>query len=192
MKRFLISVLSLVMIFCLGAIMTGCGDEQSTEEEVVGTFYSLQEAYDKGLLTQGDLISIAYYHHNQTLGSSSGMEFNTELMGDNYHPIEKSPKKLSKKLEYSIKQTLFNDLINRNFSNHLNLDNISICAYYGSYRGGVVIRLLYIEDGSCSLDEVECEDIVAGVKFYYSEYTSFFNSGSYNFSNAIVFWKEIT
>ena len=66
-KRFTLIVMAACMVFT-GLTFAGCG------ETVQGEFYSLQEAYDKGWLTQDDLLSIAYHYQ--------GRRDNEELMGE--------------------------------------------------------------------------------------------------------------
>lgn len=64
-RNIAILVLSILLLFGICVMVVGCSyDEQETEDEKEGTFYSLQEAYDRGLLSQENLLSIAYYHNN--------------------------------------------------------------------------------------------------------------------------------
>ena len=167
------------------------GTENSPEnKESGGSLYTLQEAYDNGWLTQADLLSIAYYHHSQSLGSNSSLTFNTELMGENFQPIEKSPETLSTLLNNTIRQTVLNDLNNEFDSNSFELKQIYIGAYYGAYNGGVAVIILYSRGDDIALNDVMREDVVANVTFYYSAYTVFFRTVSYSLSNTIMFWKE--
>ena len=165
-------------------------EEKMNGKEPVGSLYTLQEAYDNGWLTQEELLSIAYYHHSQTLGSNSSLTFNTELMGENFQPIEKSPETLSTLLNNTIRQTVLNDLNNEFDSNSFELKQIYIGAYYGAYNGGVAVIILYSRGDDIALNDVIHEDVVANVTFYYSAYTVFFHTVSYSLSNTIMFYKE--
>ncbi len=56
----------ILIIILLGtSIMFGCSNNNSKNENenYVGEFYTLQEAYDNGILSVEDLHSIAYYHN---------------------------------------------------------------------------------------------------------------------------------
>ena len=61
MKRILTSILAFLLLFCMGISFTGCS------KNGFGKFYTLQEAYNKELLTDNDLIEIADYYQGENL-----------------------------------------------------------------------------------------------------------------------------
>lgn len=156
--------------------------EKELAEKSAGTFYTLQEAYNNGWLTQADLMSIACYHNG-------GQRYNEEIMSDDYKPAPKTPEILSKNVDLAIRQTLVNDLNKEYDSDSFVLNNIVVCAYYGTYNGGAAIRMVYSVDGESGLNDVISENTVANVKFRYTDYTNFFQLTNYTFTNAIMIWK---
>lgn len=54
-------ILTFTVLFCL----TACTQEEETPEYIEGAFYSLQEAYDNGWITEENLQSIADLYHNK-------------------------------------------------------------------------------------------------------------------------------
>ena len=56
MKKLLAILLTLTTLGCLG--LSSCKKRQA-----IGKFYTLQEAFDQGFLTENDLKSIAYYNN---------------------------------------------------------------------------------------------------------------------------------
>ena len=60
------------MSLVAAVLVAGCKPEQ---QYAVGNFYSLEEAYENGWLTQEDILSIAYYYNQ-------GAEGNEALMGE--------------------------------------------------------------------------------------------------------------
>ena len=81
---------------CAAGVLVACNQEPQKR----GEFYTLQEAYDAGLLTTNDLKSIACY--------LSGDE-NT----DGFIPAPKVPAELSSETEQAIKETRAYDLRHR-------------------------------------------------------------------------------
>ena len=59
-----ISVIIITVIF-LSAVLCACTQEEETPEYIEGAFYSLQEAYDNGWITEENLQSIADLYHNK-------------------------------------------------------------------------------------------------------------------------------
>lgn len=88
-----------------GKVMDEIKEETKTPA-AQGMFYSLQEAYVNGWLTQEQLLSIAYYHHSESYTYDLNTRYNTELMGENYQPIPKSPETLSDESILTIIQSL--------------------------------------------------------------------------------------
>ena len=163
-------------IMCFGAalmigmcIFCGCG------KEPLGTFYTLQEAYDEGLLSVEDIKSIAYYRYDGNEWIYAGIDVNEEdyyeLQPTDYVPIPKIPETLDKKTGKAIKET---GAANKRLQTHLDgtsryprakAKDFTIMDYYGTYSDCVAIRL---NDSFTDYPDVEREVVVAGVTFVYS------------------------
>ncbi len=127
-----------------------------------GEFYTLQEAYDAGWLTQEDLKSIAYYHNG-------GREGNEEIMGEDYQPQLKTPEVIDKMTELSIKQTYCDNLRKQD---NAKPSGVTIERYYGAYNGcyAVVLDSIYVVYPADVINEWE---IIGGVNINYYDYLSF-------------------
>lgn len=112
MKLFTI-LLILIFIFSF----EGCnGNKASTEEKIAGTFYSLQEAFDQGLISHDDLEKIA--------------SRNALRQGA-----------LNADIELAIKETHAAYLRNRSpFSNAI-ADDVLIIDYAGTFNGYVAVMI---------------------------------------------------
>ena len=86
----------LLVPVCLLLCAVGCGKNDEKLED--GKFYTVTEAYEKGYLTREQVMSIAYYHNG-------GRSHNEEIMSEDYQPLLKTPEKLSKVTEASLRQT---------------------------------------------------------------------------------------
>ena len=135
------------------ALVAGCGPEQQYAESI-GTMCSLEEAYERGLMTQEDILSIAYYYNQGTDG-------NEELMGENYAPKPMVPETLDEERVNQIKRTYLNEVIAMPEGT---FEHVIIRAYYGTYDESVVIL---ITDDYHGYDYVfEPEHEIGGVWFY--------------------------
>ena len=105
MKR----VLMMCFVLAIAFVIVGCNNEKKD-----GNFYTLREAYDKGLLLKEDLENIAYYYN--------GFEIS------NYNPIPKTPAVIDKKTEKIIKEMYLEKILNnKNISvNVVNLYNYNV------------------------------------------------------------------
>ncbi len=141
-KKLIVKVLVAIMLFGV-VVLTACTPE---DDEIVakGTFYSLQEAYDEGFLTVGNLQSIADYHNN----------------GVSY------PEKLDDCVSESVKkawaETLRTDETNPR--PEANAEEIVITNYYGTYNNLIVVMLDY---GRYTDISIPVTDTVGGVSFNY-------------------------
>jgi hypothetical protein len=94
----------------------------------VSKFYSLQEAYDQGLLTHEDLQSIAYYHNG------GYFDVNEEFTGwgydENFTPVPKTPEILNVETENKIKELQAYNLRTR--EPNATAENVAIIEYYGN------------------------------------------------------------
>ena len=150
MKKIKIVLVALI----LGIVMVGivCCNV------VMGKFYTLQEAYDNGWLTQADLMSIAYYHNG-------GRAHNEEIMSEDYAPAPKSPEVLSKWTESRIKRAAAKEYRGREYKiKDAKARGFTITAYYGTYGDCVAIMM---KDKYTGEPAVVWTDVVAGVNIYY-------------------------
>lgn len=92
----------------------------TVDETSDNKFYSLQEAYANGWLTQEDLQSVAVYHHNNNI---------------------QYPESLNESIAKSIKKDWAKKLMddNPNSSKNLTEDDIVICNYYGTYNNCAIV-----------------------------------------------------
>jgi hypothetical protein len=141
-KKLIVIAVVATMLFGIFGI-AGCMPE---EDEIVpkGTFYSLQEAYDDGLLTVENLQSIADYHNN----------------GISY------PEELDDFVSESVKMAWAESLrTNETYPRpEANAEEIVITKYYGTYNNCIVIILDY---GTHAEISIPVTDTVGGVSFNY-------------------------
>ena len=104
------------------------------EEETAGSFYTLQEAYDIGWLTQEDLMNIAYYNNG-------GRTDNEEIMSETYQPVPKTPEVLSEPVAKSIKKAWAKRYNgdNTNQATDITEEMVYISEYYGTYKDCVAV-----------------------------------------------------
>ncbi len=141
---------TLSLVFVLAG--AGCSPEQ-TYARSEGVFYSLEEAYEDGRLSQDDLKNIAYCYH-----ISQDAEDRTE---ETFEPSPKDPETLSAVTEYKIKRTYLNDVIGMEDGS---FEHVFIYGYYGTYDGNVVVA---VTDDYHGYDYViEPQYDVGGVTFY--------------------------
>ncbi|MCL2798070.1 MAG: hypothetical protein FWD58_08475 [Firmicutes bacterium] len=142
-----------------------CDCEECKPEYVPkGAFYTLQEAFDNGWLTQNEIRSIAYYHNSRYLdddgielvyvesaersdlfwidchnldGSWSGWA----MCATNYAPIPKKPEVLSEETEKAIKKDRLDFYLSRpdlygpdSYGYEITLECFDIVGYYGVYN----------------------------------------------------------
>ena len=156
----------LALVTC-GGIMCACNKNDDdfrnlrNGEPEAGEFYTLQEAYDNGWLSKGDLRNIAY--HKTGDGQRKG-----------FKPTPKSPEILSAETELAIKQDWANSLRKQGTENAV-ADDVTIHHYYGMYDGLVAI---FITSRSAMYLDVIVEKNIGGVKFTYGN------------SNQILVWVQ--
>ena len=123
-----LQILSTVLILAIASICCcACGNSK-------GRFYTLREAYENGLLSEHDIMDIAYYYRDVTM--DGGLD---DDIRENYTPTPKSPDKLSDDTVNSIKKTYRRDILKRNTAS---LKRIRISYYYGTYGDCVVASVL--------------------------------------------------
>jgi len=143
--------------------------------ESQGAFYSLQEAYDNGWLTQEDLRSIAYYHHGGKKAVKDNLEHKLVWMDEEegYTPIPITPEVLDAETEKQIKQTRVNE--RHDEGNKSKAKDISIVEYYGVYNGCIAVMLT---ERGYRYERILNGNIVNDIRFLYGTV------------NQILIWKE--
>lgn len=127
-------------------------------EKELGPFYSLQEAYHYGLLTQEDLKSIAYYHNG-------GRTYNEGIMSEAYTPAPKAPEVLNAETEIEIKSAAAEEYREKYNIKFAEADGFTITQYYGTYNDCIAVMT---RDNYSGAADVVWFDSVAGVNIYYS------------------------
>ena len=122
-----LSIVLSAIALCCG--MAGCTPEQRYSVSV-GHFYSLEEAYENGWLTQDDLNNIAYYYHTR--------HGETEHVDESFAPTPKTPETLSEDTQNKIKRTYLDEVA---MAPDGTFDRIEIRQYYGTYNGCVVVGI---------------------------------------------------
>lgn len=133
------------IVFVFG--IAGCS--KSTNELSEGTFYSLQEAYDHGWLTQGDLQIIANYHNN-------GIPYPEILSEDTAKSIKKD-----------WAQKLTND--NPDSGKKITEEDIDIQKYYGTYNECAIIIVDLIDANYIDVDSsytIEIDNVTFNFMLY--------------------------
>jgi len=162
-------------IIYLGVVLTMClSFAFGCRDELQGTFYSLQGAYEQGLLTQEDLRSISYYYSEHFAKNDHSHTPDCEYFGsakyeeDDYVPISKNPEALSAKTEKQIKQDLV--AAYRAQGDKAKVSKIWITHYFGTYNGCIAIMM---DDAYSNRpdDSHGCVDI-CGVMFHSYYYLS--------------------
>lgn len=125
-KRIIGIVFAAVFVLLLGISVAGCGYKPH------GTFYSLQEASDNGLLTRDDLLSIAYYNQNGTWG-------NEEVMGESFEPQPKAPAELDSATERALCRCYWEQNKTLFESEGITDKQMGVRAYLGTYNGYIVL-----------------------------------------------------
>ena len=176
-----IFLLNIIVILCFSSVFTSCGKKEEKIQITEGELFTLEQAYAHGYLSHNDLLNIAYYHQDTFL--------NEETTDSDFSPIDMEPKELSEDIDRSVKQTLVNILNEKSNVDSFQAEKIAICAYYGTYNDGVVVRMVYSNGDTTALTAVTHEDSVDGIRFYYTDYTVFFRTHDFSFSNSIMYWK---
>ena len=110
-------------------LCTGCSPEQRYSKSV-GSFYSLDEAYENGWLTQNDLKNIAYYYHTR--------HGETDHVDETFIPNPKTPENLSEDTQNKIKRTYLDEVA---MVPDGVFERIEISQYFGTYNECVVIGI---------------------------------------------------
>lgn len=119
-----------------------------------GNFYTLQEAYDQGLLTIDDLKNIAYYQ-------------NGESPDESFVPILKNPETLSSKTENAIKESRAYYYRNKEIGaiEDAKPQDYTIVRYLGTYKNSVAIIIM---DYRMNYLDINTTETIEGIPFKYS------------------------
>lgn len=145
-----------------------CGGIAGCAPQTYGTFYTLEEAYEAGILTHDELMSIAYYHNGGTRG-------NEAIMGEDYVPIPKDPQELSEETSWKICETAAYNYRREYENAEASADDFKIIRYHGTYGDCVAIMMT---DKFGDYDTALWTVVVADISIFY-------NNG-----NRITIWHE--
>ena len=145
---------------------------------IYSEFYTLDYAYDRGLITQNDVRSIAFYYHSgkEWMGEDDSVKVKEweDFIETDYQPIEQDPKELNEKTIDKIKTT-YVEMINSSIKYYYEKEGISIrteiitekninnVQYLGTYNGYAAV---VVKASEMSFQQVTTPTI-AGVTFYY-------------------------
>ena len=149
MKRLLAILLTLTTLGCLG--LSGCKKRQA-----IGKFYTLQEAFDQGFLTENDLKSIAYYNNG-------GRKNNEDKIEEDFVPQPLNPKTIPADIQKSIKSDYI--YYNEKLDNKTKDSEVKIKYYYGKYNDSYIVIL----KGPFGYTADDKYFSVDGYKFYYTQ-----------------------
>lgn len=128
MKKLISVLLAFVSVICVTFSFVGCGDG----EIKIGTFYSLQEAYDEGFISEYFLQEIAEYHNNDII-----------------YPVS-----LTEAKKRAIKETAAYDVRSDIRNNHPDCvaEDFIILKYYGQYNGYYAVIIKNMRTWSPAID----------------------------------------
>ncbi len=150
------------------------GVKQAIDNVIIRKFYSLQEAYEGGLIAFEDLINIAFYQNGGRAG-------NEEIMAIDFAPTPKIPTELSMTVKENIKEDKAYSLRNQIRPNGKPLfpdataNDITIDRYYGTYNNCVALML---SNSYVNYPDAVWNEKIAGVLFHYAD------------GRSIVIWKQ--
>ena len=156
MKRMkLLAGMVTMILLCIGVL---CGCEQN-----VGTLYSIQEAYEKGWITQDNIMEVCYYRFGEVW-------FGENLDSDSWVKYEYAPKhtrqELDKSVENDIKKTYYainkSDFFDKEGNSLGGIDNLSVQSF-GTYNDSCVVIM------KCTLwdvGQVAIPMLLAGVAWW--------------------------
>lgn len=162
MKKNICRMIAMTVVLLICAMAAGC------DPRAYGEFYTLDEAYELGLLTREELMSIAYYYN-------FGTRYNEEVMGEDYVPIPKAPEALSKRTADRISSTAAYEYRFDHPAEEAEPEGFPIIEYYGTYGDCVAVMLGFLYGG---FFPVAGKVFVADIAFYYLD------------TNRIKIWKE--
>lgn len=148
-------VFAMALWFCIGIV--GC------TPNAVGTFYTIEEAYENGWLTRNDLMEVCYHRFGEVwIGESSDSntwikyEYNPQNM---LSPLEMTVENDIKETYYSLHKSEFFDQDGNSLGG---IDDLSV-QYYGTYNNSYVI---VIECSIWETGQTAMPTLVAGVAWW--------------------------
>lgn len=148
-------VSAMALLFCIG--IPGC------IPNAVGTFYTIEEAYENGWLTRNDLMEVCYHRFGEVwIGESSDSytwikyEYNSQSM---LSPLEMTVENDIKETYYSLHKSKFYDQDGNSLGE---IDDLSV-QYYGTYNDSYVI---VIECSIWETGQTAKPTLVAGVAWW--------------------------
>ncbi|MDE5545882.1 MAG: hypothetical protein K2I88_00300 [Anaeroplasmataceae bacterium] len=144
-----------IVLVCL--ILTGCS-------KTGGELYSLEEAYNKNLLSREDLLNVAYYYNKE-----NGVE------NSDFTPKTLDPEVLSSKMENEARKAQ-KKYLEQSYKN-VTLEDVKVVGYYGTYNNCVVVLfnssscitsdILFLEE--YTIEDVKFFNFTYLLKVYYKE-----------------------
>lgn len=150
MKKCLSAIIVITVAVLLVFSVVGCVKEETDDNWQRGSFYSLERAYELGLISREDLSQIAYYQNNKV----------------------DCPRKLTASEIADIKNTRAAELRNETYPNgklmfpDAKAEDITIDKYYGTYNGCHAVMLM---DNYRGYTNALWTDEVDGIKLHYND-----------------------
>ena len=137
-----------LLILLLLLLLTGCSINMTKD---YGKFYKLEDAYNKGIITKDDLLTLAYINNN-------GNEYNEDIMNDYFKPIEIKENDLTSEILHKIKSTA---------SDSKEEYNSYTVTFYGKYNDAYAIK---IKSTLTNIPAVETSYYIDDVYFSFPTY----------------------
>jgi len=140
-------------------------------------FYTMQWAYNNGLLTKRELRSIAYYHHdgykttyNKRTGTTDSRK---EVL---FRPIPKKPTVLDEETINKIQQARWEYFLYGGWDSYYTIDQVYILKYCGTYNGYTAVTITEpFSEAAMKIEKIGD----SGLYFSYGD-----------FSYTCLLWKE--
>ena len=84
-----------ILVLFILLILTGCSISMTKD---YGKFYKLEDAYNEGIITRDDLLTLAYINNN-------GNEYNENNINDDFQPKKINESDLTSGILHKIKST---------------------------------------------------------------------------------------
>ncbi len=157
MKKCMKLIVLTLLIIVGGRLFVSCDQQGDYIVDAEPGFYTLQEAFNLGILKEEDIFNISYYQNKSTLdaGLKPQLKYN-----ENYKPKPLKPSILS---DESKKEIINSSEQHKEKLNEIADSGIKIIDYLGTYHGAVVIAVAFDED-VFTLQVMQKEEI-CGVEF---------------------------
>ena len=111
-----------ILVLFILLLLTGCSISMTKD---YGKFYKLEDAYNEGIITRDDLLTLAYINNN-------GNEYNENNINDDFNPKEINENDLTSGILHKIKSTAS--------ESKEEYDSYNV-TFYGKYNGAYAIKL---------------------------------------------------